>query len=66
MLADIDGEAKTLEGRVPLSDHTTHRGEQTQPEEKIKLFVDISMEKNTSLFLGPRNEIRLYHGTYGV
>ena len=39
---------------------TQHRGNQTRPEEEINLFSCISTEGNASLFLGPRNEIRLF------
>ena len=57
MLAGIDGEAETSKGRMRLFDHAAHQGIQTRPEEKINLFVSLSVDKNASLFLGPRSGI---------
>ena len=60
VLADIDREAETSKGRMQLFGHAAHRGIQTRSEEKINLFVSLSVDKNASLFLGPRSGIRLY------
>jgi len=69
MPADADGEAKILEGRVQLLDHSAEWGNQARPEEKINLFVCLSVGENASLFLGPGSGIRLcrgIHHAYGV
>ena len=66
MLADIDGEAETSEGRVQLFDHTARQGTHSQSEEKINLFVSLSVDKNASLFLGSMNGIRLYRDVYSL
>lgn len=51
VLANIDGEAETLEGRVQLPYHPSHWGIQGRSEEKINVFVGLSVDKNGSLFL---------------
>ena len=60
MFADIDGEAKTLEGRMQLPNRAANRGDRAWSEDKIDLFVCVSVGKNASLFLGPGSGIRLY------
>lgn len=66
MLANIDGEAETLEGRVQLSHHPNGWGDQSRSEEKINLFAGLSVDKNGSLFLRPKRGVRLYRGVYSV
>jgi len=51
VLADTDGEAKTLEGRVQLSDRTADWGNQTRSEEEMNLFAGLSVEKRLVYFL---------------
>jgi len=51
VLADIDGEAKTPEGRVQLPNRATNRGDQAWSEEKINLFVCVSVGRTLVYFL---------------